>query len=143
MSNELVWQTKLLKQAKREGGHGNKWGAEFQVGVPDLVLATPCTGLVLVEVKLERVWNKNTERTIGVTPIQAHEMQKYHRGGGRVGVLVVIEKGLDMFLWPMPFERVLNEDFVVRRDAISNDLVLWDDVLEGYAPLQNVVERCL
>jgi len=52
-SPELNVQANILKSVIKGGGFGRKWASDFQVGVPDLILAMPGLGLWLCEVKHE------------------------------------------------------------------------------------------
>ena len=91
--NELKLQKHIIKLLKKEGGTGHKWATEWTVGVPDLVLAHPKTGLVLAEVKLETRWQSNTTRMIKLTDAQQIVLRRYSKAGASVLVLVGITHG--------------------------------------------------
>lgn len=88
--NELDWQARIVKRLNDQGGYGTKVDTSNLMGRPDLLLATPEARMFMVEVKYERLWNKNTMRTIGLSVRQNEEIRLINEGGGTALVLVVI-----------------------------------------------------
>ena len=92
MPNEVQWQHKIIKRVKSEGGWGRKWSSTYAVGVPDLLLAHPNFGLIAVEVKLEKLWVKDTARTMNLSDIQIKTLNDMFLASARVCALVVVTK---------------------------------------------------
>ena len=88
--NELDWQARIVKRLNEQGGYGTKIDTSNLMGRPDLLLATPEARMFMVEVKYERLWNKNTMRTIGLSVRQSEELRLINKGGGTALVLVVV-----------------------------------------------------
>ena len=88
--NELDWQARIVKRLNDQGGYGTKIDTSNLMGRPDLLLATPEARMFMVEVKYEKLWNKNTMRTISITPRQHEEIRLINEGGGTALVLVVV-----------------------------------------------------
>lgn len=92
MANEVTWQRKIIKRLCDEGGYGKKWATAYAVGVPDLILVTGALGLLVAEVKLEKNWNKNTDRTLGITSKQKKELNDIRDAGGSACVLLIVQQ---------------------------------------------------
>ena len=75
---ELAFQSEILKSARLMGGFGQKIAHRFKVGIPDLLLSMPGSGMVLLECKslneVGDVFNRNT----GITSIQQETLAKYN-----------------------------------------------------------------
>ena len=122
--NELDWQARIVKRIRDQGGYGTKVDTSNLIGRPDLLLATPEARMFMVEVKYEKDWNKNTMRTIGITPRQHEEIKLINDGGGTALVLVVVsivEPG-----------RVMAQHYLALHNAgIFHEPVYRNRVLEG------------
>lgn len=75
---ELPFQTEILRSAKKTGGYGHKISDRFKVGVPDLLVAMPNSGLVLLECKALGVVTDEFDKKTGVTAIQQETLNKYN-----------------------------------------------------------------
>ena len=91
MPNELYYQKRITMAMRDEGGYGKKWSSSWAVGVPDLILSHPNTGIHFSETKLERDWTGNTGRKIKLTRRQIEECSKLRTSGARVTVSLVVE----------------------------------------------------
>lgn len=75
MSNELAFQTNIIKSVRRDGGYGRKMSNRFAIGVPDLLIGLQPFPPCYVECKdLGEVVDR-FDRTLGVTPKQREEMR--------------------------------------------------------------------
>lgn len=90
-SPELTVQKNILTSVIKGGGFGRKWASDFQVGMPDLILAMPRLGTWLCEVKhehepapsmtgLSRIANHPTK-------IQRSILTDFYDAGARVLIL--------------------------------------------------------
>lgn len=92
MLNEVKWQTKFIKRIRTEGGYARKWATQYTVGVPDLIAVlrhefeSQCH---FFEVKLEKNWFKNTNRTIDVSAKQLFELRSLQDAGANVAVVLI------------------------------------------------------
>lgn len=75
---ELKFQTEILKSVRLAGGHGQKIAHRFKVGVPDLLVAMPGLGMVLLECKSLGAVGDSFNRNTGITPIQQETLAKYN-----------------------------------------------------------------
>lgn len=75
---ELSFQTEVLKSVRLSGGFGQKIAHRFKAGVPDLLVAMPKIGLVLLECKALGEVGDKFSRNTGVTVIQQEIMAKYN-----------------------------------------------------------------
>jgi hypothetical protein len=125
MANEVAWQLKIIKRLREFEGEGHKWATPYTVGVPDLVVSTVPNGLMLWEVKIEKAWNTNTDRTIALTEKQTLCLNKYKKSGASVFVCVVLDNGvnnqwLNLFA-PPPDQRKL----VLSKCTVLADSYKW------------------
>ena len=67
MPNEVEMQSKICRLVNEGGGFAKKWSSAYLAGVPDLILSLPGIGGVLMEIKYERNWTKNTARSLALT----------------------------------------------------------------------------
>lgn len=91
MMIEIEWQRKIIEWVRGRGGHARKWATELAIGVPDLVVALPETGVVLAEVKRLVGVKTGFKRNVGLTPKQKHELNAFRYAGADVRVLAVVE----------------------------------------------------
>lgn len=91
MTDEIIWQRRIIKSVKNEGGWGRKWATQMTVGVPDLILALPHFGMFCAEVKLYQDAVEGWNRRTGVTEKQRHEINKINSAGGLGLVIGIVE----------------------------------------------------
>ena len=144
MPNELSYQRKFIQVIKDHGGYAKKWSSTFAVGVPDLIVVFE--GLTcFVEMKLEKGWNKNTKRTIDVTPIQESELKGIvYRGGGIAVVALVVEKGYNDSAIALLAIQKPNDSgvFQVERDEVLQHSVDWKDFKKDPRTVMKSIAHC-
>lgn len=127
--NEVKLQTKLIKDLRKGGAYAKKWATQLSVGVPDIIAVVE--GLtVFTECKFEKGWNKNTARTIKLSPKQMHELNALRDAGANVVVVVFaeIEGALYLAAFPSPRRSADGpgyEPFVVDRNTYLERARLW------------------
>lgn len=95
---EVDYQTKIKDSVRQDGGWSNKWGAQYLIGVPDLVLGHSSFGTYFMEVKLQNcVGRKDTSfkllKDTMPTAIQERTMTEMWEKGMQVCVGQVLQFG--------------------------------------------------
>ena len=130
MVNEVYWQTKIIERIRNEGGYGRKWATQYIVGVPDLIVSLNDYGPVFIEVKLEKKWTKNTERTIELTEKQTIELHLLSKASAHAIILLVIwDSPSSVKLVPF-FPPPIGEQLRVRRDNVTQGAYKWGSKVE-------------
>lgn len=78
MADEVYYQREwVIREIKKEGGHGKKLSNKFLTGIPDLLLAYPEFPNFLVEVKYLKNVKLGFKRKIEITPLQVKQLEDY------------------------------------------------------------------
>lgn len=114
---EVDYQKKIVDSVRIRGGWANKWGAQYLIGVPDLVVGHTSFGSCFMEVKLQTMSKDRVHKSFELhkdtlpTAIQERTCTKMWEAGMAVVVAQVLVFGTtvkDSYLILSPINEVNN-----------------------------------